>query len=136
MPKAPIRDGELHYEICGRGPPLVLASGLGGLASFWDGQLCDLARSFQVITFDHRGSGRSSKSPPPYSIDGMVQDVVDLIDHLKSETVFYVGHSTGGAIGQRLAARHPARLSGLVLSATWTHADPYFRRLFTLRKRS
>ena len=39
-----------------------------------------------------------------------------------------VGHSTGGAIGQTLAATHPDRLLSLVISASWTKADPYFRR--------
>ncbi len=45
-----------------------------------------------------------------------------------------VGHSTGGAIGQSVASRFPGRLERLVLSVTWTHCDPYFRRLFTLRR--
>jgi aminoacrylate hydrolase len=45
-----------------------------------------------------------------------------------------VGHSTGGAIGLCLAATHPERVQRLVLSATWTHADGYFRRLFEARR--
>ena len=45
-----------------------------------------------------------------------------------------VGHSTGGAIAQVLAIEHPSRLAGVVLSATWTKADAYFRRLYTFRK--
>ena len=45
-----------------------------------------------------------------------------------------VGHSTGGAIGLCLAATRPERVQRLVLSATWTHADGYFRRLFEARR--
>lgn len=134
MATAPIREGELHYEVQGSGPTVVLVSGLGGLGSFWHRQVPALAERFSVVTFDHRGSGRSSKSPPPYSIDGMVEDVLALLGRLGRGKVRYVGHSTGGAIGQRLAARHPERLAALVLSATWTHPDAYFQRLFRLRR--
>ena len=60
MPHAPVHAGELYYEITGSGPPLVLAAGLGGLGSFWQPQLASLARHFTVLTYDHRGSGRST----------------------------------------------------------------------------
>jgi aminoacrylate hydrolase len=45
-----------------------------------------------------------------------------------------VGHSTGGAIAQVLAIDYPSRLESVVLSATWTRPDAYFRRLYTFRK--
>src|ERR1700719_4516750 len=45
-----------------------------------------------------------------------------------------VGHSTAGAIAQILALEHPKRLASVVLSATWTKPDAYFRRMFGLRK--
>jgi aminoacrylate hydrolase len=134
LPHATIIGGELHYEVCGHGPPIVLAAGLGGLGSFWLPHIDALAPQFTVITYDHRGSGRSSRSPAPYTIEGMTEDALALLDHLDCGSVQFVGHSTGGAIGQRLASRYPARIARLVLSSTWTHCDPYFRRLFTLRR--
>jgi aminoacrylate hydrolase len=134
MPFAPIDAGELHYETTGSGAPVLLAAGLSGLGKFWSGQVEALAHRFMVIRYDHRGNGRSTRSAPPYSIDGMVDDVIALLDHLRLPRVRFVGHSTGGAIGQRLAAAFPDRVERLVLSATWTHCDPYFRRLFSLRR--
>lgn len=134
MPRATIIGGELHYEVCGQGPPIVLAAGLGGLGSFWQPHIKALAPRFTVITYDHRGSGRSSRPLAPYTVEGMTEDALALLDHLDCGAVEFVGHSTGGAIGQRLASRHPSRIRRLVLSSTWTHCDPYFRRLFTLRR--
>jgi aminoacrylate hydrolase len=134
VPYAPVRAGELHYEMVGSGPPLVLVAGLGGLGSFWEPQLATLARCFTVLTYDHRGSGRSTRSAPPYSIDGMTEDLLALLDAVGFDAVRFVGHSTGGAIGQCVASRFPERVERLVLSATWTHCDSYFRRLFTLRR--
>jgi aminoacrylate hydrolase len=134
VPYAPISCGELYYEVSGQGPPVVFAAGLGGLGSFWHPHCETLASRFTVVTYDHRGSGQSTKSPPPYTIDAMVHDVLSLLDHLGFSAVRFVGHSTGGAIGQCLASRWPARIERLVLSSTWTHCDAYFRRLFTLRR--
>jgi len=55
------REGcDLHYEVQGAGPPLVLAAGLGGTAAWWTPQAARYAREFTVLTFDQRGTGRSS----------------------------------------------------------------------------
>ena len=64
----------------------------------------------------------------------MAADTVALMDRLGIERAHYVGHSTGGAMGQTIAQDHPARLLSLVLSATWPGQDAYFRRCFETRK--
>lgn len=134
MPYAPAPDGELHYEAAGSGAPLLLIAGLGGLGSFWRNQVAVLRQRFTVITFDQRGAGRSTHSDMPYSIEQMAEDTLALMDHLHLERATLVGHSTGGAIGLCIAATRPERVQRLVLSATWTHADGYFRRLFETRR--
>lgn len=126
--------GELYYESRGTGAPLLFVPGLGGVGAFWTPQLAAFAASFTVIAMDHRGAGRSTHSRIAYSIDQMVDDTLALLDHLDLQRVDFVGHSTGGAIGQRLAVRAPDRVGRLVLSATWARADAYFLRLFELRK--
>src|SRR3546814_13093753 len=54
-----------------------------------------------------------------YSVDQMAEDTVRLMDALKIDSAHYVGHSTGGAMGQTIAQDHPERIKSLVLSATW-----------------
>ncbi|MBV9862620.1 MAG: alpha/beta fold hydrolase [Alphaproteobacteria bacterium] len=109
-------------------------SGLGGFAAFWQAQVAAFAKKFDVITHDHRGIGQSDQSRIGYTVERMAADVVELMDGLGIERAHVVGHSTGGAIAQVLAIEHPRRLASVVLSATWTKADAYFRRLFALRK--
>jgi aminoacrylate hydrolase len=87
-----------------------------------------------VVVHDHRGAGRSTHSRIRYSVDQMADDVLRLMDGLGIESAHLVGHSTGGAIGQVIAQDHPSRLQSLVLSATWPGPDPYFRRLFEMRR--
>jgi len=135
MPFAPIDGGELYYESEGAGPPLLLVPGLGGVGAFWRLQAAAWRDRFTVVVHDHRGTGRSARTVGGYSVDRMADDVLALMDHLGLARADCVGHSTGGAIGQRLAVRAPARIGRLVLSSTWTHCDAFFRRVFEIRRR-
>ena len=134
MSFAPIAGGELFYESVGAGPPLLLVPGLGGVGAFWRLQVRAFANRFTVVTHDHRGCGQSVKTIGGYTVDRMADDVLALMDHLKIARASFAGHSTGGAIGQRIAVRAPGRIAKLVLSSTWTYADAYFRRAFASRK--
>jgi aminoacrylate hydrolase len=134
MPKANIGDAEIHYESHGSGDPLLLVSGLGGVAAYWKPNLPALAAKYRVIVHDHRGIGQSSRSLIKYSVDQMTHDVLRLMDQLKIERAHLVGHSTGGAIGQTLAIKEPQRLKSMVLFSTWTKSDAFFRRIFEARK--
>ena len=134
MPNMTLSDGQLlYYEVQGNGPPLLLVSGLNGVASFWAPHVPAFAERYTVILHDHRGTGRSSHTRMRYSVEQMTDDLVQLMDHLEVPRAHLIGHSTGGAIGQTLALDRPERLDRLVLSATWTAADAYFRRLFKVR---
>lgn len=130
MPKA----NDIYYEEHGTGEPLFLVSGLGGAAAYWKPNLPALSARYRVIVHDHRGAGQSAHSQVRYSVEQMTDDLVRLMDHLKIERAHMVGHSTGGAIGQVLALTRPERLAKLVLFATWTKADKFFRQLFAARR--
>ncbi len=135
MPQVAIADGEIHYEVAGRGDPLILVSGLNGVARYWEPQLAGFSARYRVITYDQRGTGASDHRQREFSVDRMTNELVALMDALKIARAHIVGLSTGGAIGQTLAIEHPARVARLVLVSTWTHCDPWFRRLFEARRR-
>ncbi|HJQ60652.1 MAG TPA: alpha/beta hydrolase [Vineibacter sp.] len=134
MPEITLRDGAtLYHETHGNGPPLMLVSGLGGMATFWQAHVEAFARHFTVILHDHRGTGRSALSRIDYSVEQMADDALQLMDALGAHQAHYIGHSTGGAMGQVIATDHPDRLLRLVLCGTWARTDAYFRRLFEVR---
>lgn len=134
MRRIKIDDAELSADIVGRGDPVLLVSGLGGRASFWKRQVGPFSEHFTVITHDHRGTGNSTKSRINYSVSQIAEDALQLMDSLGIEKAHYVGHSTGGAVGQYIAINHPERLRRLVLSATWCGPTPYFGSQFELRR--
>ncbi len=135
MPMMRLSDGELFYEVHGSGPPLITAAGLGGVGSFWTPQLASWSAHFQVILHDHRGTGRSSRDLITYSVEQMTRDVIGLADGLGIERFHFAGHSTGAAIGQELALKHPERIISLVLASGWARRDAWFTRCFETRER-
>jgi len=131
------QDGaELWCEARGEGEPLLLVTGLGGNASFWTEQQPLFAAKYRTITYDHRGTGRSTLSRMRYSVEQMAADALAVLDGLGVERAHLVGHSTGGCIGQVLALEHPHRVASLVASSSWAAPDDYFRRLFEVRRRA
>lgn len=134
MPTVSVGDGEIAYQESGSGDPLVFVSGLGGVGRYWEPQLPAFSARYRVITYDQRGTGGSDRRQRSFSVDQMAREVIGLMDALGIEKVHIVGLSTGGAIGQTLAIACPQRLARMVVLSTWTHCDPWFRRLFEARR--
>jgi aminoacrylate hydrolase len=134
MPKVAIADGEIHYEMAGDGEPLILVSGLNGVGRYWQPQVPVFAQRYKVVTYDQRGMGASDRVQRKFSVDQMAAELAELMDALQIPRAHIVGLSTGGAIGQTLAIERPQRVLKLVLCSTWTHCDPWFRRLFEARR--
>jgi aminoacrylate hydrolase len=112
MPQFQRPDATIHYEIAGDGPPLLLIAGTASDNASW-GPLPPLLSGRKLIMPDNRGSGRS-ESEGPIDIDQIVEDTVALLDHLGIAEADIAGHSLGGMIGLRLAARHPDRVRRLI----------------------
>lgn len=123
----------LHVEREGSGAALLLISGLGGTADFWAPLRPLLRDEFQLVLFDHRGTGRSDRPSDGYSIQRIAADVIAIMDALRIERAHVVGHSTGGAITQTLALDAADRVDRIVISASWARSDYYFRLLFETR---
>ena len=134
MPKVDIGDAEIYYEEKGEGAPIMFVPGLGGGGAVWSNQVEPLSGNYRTIIHDHRGCGKSTYSLIEYSVDQMAADAIKLMDALGIDRAHWVGHSTGGAMGQIVAQDYPDRLASLVLSATWPGQDEYFNRAFAARK--
>src|SRR4051794_22363230 len=124
MPKVAIPGGEIYYEESGEGEPLIFASGLNGVARYWQPQVPVFGKGFRVITYDHRGTGSSDRNQREFSVDGMAQDLIALMDALKIERAHLVGLSTGGASGPTIARETPPRPNRPLMCSTWAPRDP------------
>jgi 3-oxoadipate enol-lactonase len=103
----------LRWFAGGEGPPILLLHGLGGAASNWTLVAPELLRLGRVLVPDLPGHGGSSALPaPPETLDPFADRVTPLIE----QPGLVVGHSLGGVVALRLAARWPELVRGLVLA--------------------
>jgi 3-oxoadipate enol-lactonase len=115
MPFLHVDDIDLHYEITGQGKPLLLIHGLGSSGRDWQPQIDFFSRRYQVIVYDVRGHGRSSRPPGPYSIGLFAADTAKLINALEISPVHLVGLSLGGMIAFQFAVDYPQHLQSMTV---------------------
>jgi pimeloyl-ACP methyl ester carboxylesterase/molybdopterin/thiamine biosynthesis adenylyltransferase len=121
--KAELNGAELYYKVEGEGKPLLMISPLGADSTFWARQTQQIARHFQVITFDNRGSGESSPCDGECSTDLMAEDAIGLLDSLGIKSAHVVGLALGGLVAQKIAVRRPDLVDRLVLASSYLKAD-------------
>ncbi len=141
MPRALVNGIELEYELTGRptDPAMLLIMGLSAQMVWWEDSWCQAlaSRGFQVVRFDNRDVGLSTKldggpapdiaalmsgdpSSAPYRLEDMAEDAAGLLDAIGVERAHVVGASMGGMIAQALAVAHPEKVASLcsVMSTT------------------
>src|ERR1700751_4278089 len=109
---------KLHWKSFGEGPPVLLIAGQGMTVDGWWATIPILARSFRVIAFDNRDTGRSSRLPWGYSVGQMAADAVSVLDAAGEERAHVYGISLGSLVAQEVSLRHPERIRSLVLGAS------------------
>ena len=156
----------LAWASIGEGPPLVKASNWLTHLDFewgspiWQHWWTELSKHHRVIRYDERGNGMSQRDVPEVSFETWVRDLETVVDAAGLDRFSLLGISRGGAIAVAYAARHPERVSKLILYGAfpvglyhygsaeeiearqalisltrlgWGHHHPAFCRLFTNR---
>jgi pimeloyl-ACP methyl ester carboxylesterase len=125
MPFAKRAGVRIHYRDEGTGPPLVLHTGGAGDGTMWDGAgYTARLGEFRLLVMDHRGRGRSSRvdDVAGHMRAEYADDVVAVAEAAGAGRFAFAGYSMGAAVGYRLAAAYPDRVSALV--AIGGAADP------------
>jgi pimeloyl-ACP methyl ester carboxylesterase len=108
---------EVSYIDVGTGPSALFVHGLATSACLWQELIRHLGAGRRCIAVDLPLHGHSPVRPGQKLTIGAFADVLaDLIAQLGLWEIDLVGHDTGGAIAQVLAARHPERLRTLTLT--------------------
>lgn len=111
----------LAYALVGSGPPLVRAAHWithldhDWQSPVWHHWLVGLARNHTLVRYDERGCGLSDHDVADVSAEAFVGDLETVVDDLGLERFPLLGVSQGSAVAIMYAARHPQRVSHLVL---------------------
>src|SRR4051794_13412072 len=120
MPKLN-RDGvNIHYEVHGSGPPLLLTHGYSSTSAMWQGQVAALSKHHTLILWDMRGHGQSDypDDPAAYSEPLTVGDMAALLDQVGATTAIVGGLSLGGYMSLAFYRAHPERVRALLIIDT------------------
>jgi pimeloyl-ACP methyl ester carboxylesterase len=114
MPTAAVGGRELHYEVAGAGPAVVLVHSTIADSSLWDPLVEALRGRFRVLRYDVAGFGRSPLPPGRHS---HLRDLEALLEQTGIERAALVGSSFGGRISLEFTLEHPEVVTALALVA-------------------
>lgn len=113
---------------------VVLSSGLGGHANFWQPQIEALREYFQVICYDHEGIGsQSPELPENYSIQHLAEQLAKILKQHQQQNCHFIGHALGGFIGIELVRLYHELVNRLVLINAWDRLDSHTEKCFSTR---
>jgi class 3 adenylate cyclase len=119
----------IAYCSQGAGPPLVFVRNwISHIELMWEGRAFrsyfeTLGTRFTVIRYDMRSNGLSDRDVGPVDFEQTVVDLESVIDALALDRVILYGQCFGGPTAIAYAARHPERVSHLILDGTYARGD-------------
>ena len=116
----------VHYEIHGKGDPIVLMPGGFGDSSSMTQVIGPLSRERQVIAVDLEGHGHTALRDTPMSHERNGDDVAAVLSHLKVAKADVAGYSHGGDAAIRMAIQHPEMVRNLVVISTAAERDGWY----------
>jgi len=107
--------GIVHYEVYGRGRPVILLHGWLGSWGLWQETMAYLGRYYRTYALDFWGFGESGKKRSSYDVQDFVGLVDQFMEQLGIESAPLVGHSMGGTVSLSVAIQYPQRVKKVVV---------------------
>lgn len=105
-----IENQVVHYEVFGRGRPVLFLHGWLGSWRYWFPTMEVVAENFRTYSFDFWGFGDSRRKQTQESIQNYSDQVIRFLDALGIDRVLLVGHSMGGMVALKTALSYPDRI--------------------------
>jgi pimeloyl-ACP methyl ester carboxylesterase len=107
--------GIVHYEVYGRGRPVILLHGWLGSWGLWQETMAYLGAFYRTYALDFWGFGESGKKRETYAVSDFVSLVDQFMEQLGIVNAPLVGHSMGGTVSLSVAIQYPKRVSKVVV---------------------
>ncbi|HEX3052832.1 MAG TPA: alpha/beta fold hydrolase [Aggregatilineaceae bacterium] len=109
-----IENDLVHYEVLGRGRPVILIHGWLGSWRYWVPAMQQLSMKYRTYALDLWGFGDSGKDPRRYNFDSQVMLLDQFMEKLGITKAALIGHDLGAAVSIGYAAKHPDRVPRLL----------------------
>jgi len=110
-----LRDEIVHYEVLGRGRPLIFLHGWVGSWRYWIPNMQSASMSFRSYAIDFWGFGDTGKNPSYYNLENQVNLLDQFLQELGIGKVALVGHGLGGVIALLYAAKFKKQVDRVML---------------------
>lgn len=102
-----LEGGIVHYEVIGRGRPIVFLHGWVGSWRYWVPAMQAASMSFRAYALDLWGFGDTAHDPQRYDLNTHVSLVKSFLDEMGIGRVAFVGHGLGGLVALHFTRLHP-----------------------------
>jgi pimeloyl-ACP methyl ester carboxylesterase len=107
--------GSVHYEVFGKGRPVLLLHGYQGSWGLWEHTMTALGAAYRMYALDFWGFGESGAMRSSYALGDFVSLVEQFMEQLGIRHAPVVGHSMGGTVGLMVALRRPQRVEKIAV---------------------
>jgi pimeloyl-ACP methyl ester carboxylesterase len=110
-----LNDRIVHYEVIGRGRPIIFLHGWVGSWRYWVPAMQSAATSFRAYAIDLWGFGDSAHDPERYALEGQTALLDAFLNELGIAKVALVGHGLGGLAGILFARKSPEMVDRMMM---------------------
>lgn len=112
-----------HYIKKGKGEPLILLHGNNEDSSYFDSQIQEFSKNYQVIALDTRGHGKTGRGKTPFTIRQFAEDLKHFMDKKRIKKAHILGFSDGANIAMCFAGKYPDMVDRLILYSGNLNSD-------------
>ena len=123
-------DGQIvHYEVLGRGRPIIFLHGWLGSWKYWISSMQVSSTSFRAYGLDLWGFGESAHDPLRYTIDQQTDLLSRFLDEMGIGKVALVGHGLGALVSFNFCSRWPQSVDRMMAVTSPTQYDSLNERM-------
>lgn len=108
----------IHYEVLGRGRPVLLVHGWIGSWRYWVPAMQQLQLKYRVYALDMYGFGDTGKNPQKYTLDNQVQLLFDFMNSMAIPKAAFIGHGLGAMAVSEFARLYADKAPRIMLVET------------------
>ena len=112
-----LSDELVHYEVLGRGKPLVFLHGWVGSWRYWISSMQSISINYRAYALDLWGFGDTTKNPDFYTLEHQVSLVAEFLENLGIGKIALVGHGLGAIVALLFVDGHPDLVDRLMLAS-------------------